>query len=347
MHELFASYHEEIQTHWQHFLSAVIEDQPVLSQMLAHHFAASGKLLRPMLTVACYDLFCQDASPAEQSQIASRDATLQMAMAIECLHNATLVHDDLQDGDEMRRGHPTVWKAFGAYQAINVGSALYFYALRQVNRLEASTHTIQRLVQLMTEQSLGIIAGQALEKDLWEHLDLQDFAAARALYLEVVQKKTSMLFAMPMTSAAVLAQKSEAFVEQLIQMAAPLGALFQIQDDVLDLYGNKGRETPGNDLAEGKPSLLALHCLCHAEDADATRLLALLRAPREASDPEEIRWAIALIQRTGSLQASLEEIEALRAQALSRTQAHAEAPQTLTSLLDDVCTNLLRPIAHL
>jgi geranylgeranyl pyrophosphate synthase len=338
------SYQAELQEAWsQRTPQRFLEDSALLP-MLNHHFQVAGKYLRPMLAVSFYDLL-KGTNTGSRPQ-----AVVEVALAIELLHNATLVHDDLQDGDETRRGQPTVWKKFDAYQAINAGSALYFYSLQAVAALELGVETRQRLQRLMIDQTLQIIEGQALEKDLWSRLDQSTtYEQALELYRAVVENKTSALFVMPLGAAAILAGLDDATVESLTSMARPLGTLFQIQDDLVDLYGNKGRDEPGMDIAEGKPSMLALYALHRAEPEQQSWLRDILRKPRQETTSEDIDEVMRLYQRSGALDEALTTLDRLQWVALDEagkleTGADSEA---FKAYLQDVCALFLRPIRHL
>jgi len=342
--DLLAPYQEHAQRAWEALQPQLLQQERALAPMLAHHFQATGKLLRPAIALAFFDQL--NARQTFETPHCSEQMT-QTALAIELLHNATLIHDDLQDGDAFRRGIPTVWKAFDAYQAINAGSALYFYALQGIANLSLAPLTIVRLHQLFAAQTLAIIAGQALEKQLWAALDDPQPHQTETLYLEVVEKKTSALFALPMMSAAILADLDPASTLALQDVARPLGALFQIQDDILDLFGNKGRDTVGTDIAEGKPSYPALYALQHASADHAARLYQILRSPREQTTHADILWAIDLIRSCGALHASLQKMHSLRQQALEALVHAVPAPHTPTSFLHAVCDKIMHPIQHL
>lgn len=339
-----SSYQAFVRDAWGTYTQQILDADPIMKPMLAHHFLSTGKLLRPALTLAFYD--CLQGQTALNPDNTSASLT-QSAIAIELLHNATLVHDDLQDGDETRRGIPTVWKAFNPYQAINTGSALYFYAQKLLLSIDQPAEVVVRLSQLLSEQTIAIIQGQAAEYTLWDQFP-ESFEDARAYYIDVVERKTSALFAIPLMSAAIMQQETQETIEGLHGVAAPLGALFQIQDDILDLYGEKGRGSAGNDIAEGKPSLLVLHFLHHADKEDAKRLKALLTQPREECAQEDIDWAIDAIRDAGSLAYCLEALQTLHQKAHAQcTQLHFKQENHLNSLLDQLVEKILQPIQHL
>jgi geranylgeranyl pyrophosphate synthase len=342
-HDILAPYQQLAHTAWHALQPQWLDLDPALAPMLAHHFQSTGKLLRPALTLAFYEQLLH----GEHSEMPNPPTSIiQMAIALELLHNATLIHDDLQDGDEYRRGVPTVWKAFDAYQAINAGSALYFHALRLLANLDIEPQITRLLCQLLADQTLAIIGGQALEKQLWAVLERPDaHHDPLALYLRVVEKKTSALFALPMMSAALLASRPLDELPALEAVARPLGALFQIQDDILDLYGQKGRDTVGNDIAEGKPSYLALYALQHAPQADRERLYTILRAPRLDTSPEDIAWSLEMLRGCGALRAALQKIDDLQQQAITALPpALPQEPLSPQRFILALCEKIMQPI---
>mgnify|MGYP000256190507 CR=1 FL=1 len=343
-----ANYQKQFEAFWEQSLPGIAKSHSALQPMLEHHFISKGKFLRPALTMAFYNVLQKDQVDTDTQQSYPTEV-LQTALAIEILHNATLVHDDLQDGDTHRRGVPTVWKQFDAYQAINTGSALYFHAVRLLSTLKIEPEIAITLTKVLSQQTLSIIAGQAAEKELWSQMDPKEFATAKALYLDTVQKKTSALFAIPLICAAVLSGKKSDLLPRLEGIALPLGALFQIQDDLLDLYGDKGRNSAGNDLAEGKPSFIALHALYHAPKEESQRLRTLLETPREECKQEEIDWAIQWLRDNGSLQASLDLIESLHKEAqdeIAQLQLH-QSTEPLQYFVSAIYQKVLQPIQHL
>lgn len=341
-----AHYQEVARKAWALESPHIASSNDSLRPMLAHHFESTGKLLRPALAIATYDLLMGQIDPPPRSHPA---AVLRAALSVELLHNGTLIHDDFQDGDEVRRGLPTVWKAFSPYQAINAGSVLYFHTIHLLSQLDLPAQTVQALIRQTSSDAIEIIAGQAAEKDLLAQLKDDPYETARDKYFEVIRQKTSALFAMPLAMGAILADVPENVKTALQPIARPLGALFQVQDDVLDLYGQKGRDAVGNDLAESKPSFLVIYALEYAPEADAKRLQKLLETPRDESSREEIDWAIAMLRECGALDAALGLMEQLRQQVLQRSRQPPLLPYMprVIAFFDGLCEKLLAPISHL
>jgi geranylgeranyl pyrophosphate synthase len=256
------------------------------------------------------------------------------------LHNATLVHDDLQDGDLVRRGQMTVWNRFGVPQAINLGDAMFYFAVLLCQRVDTPVPRREALARRLLLATLKVIDGQEREFGLKGrgNVSLDD-------YCTMVEGKTSGLFALPMAGAAELCGAPTELVAGLEEAARHLGVLFQIQDDTLDLYGDKGRELRGSDIAEGKRSVLVVHALEHASEDDARWLLGVLDKERTKTSRDEIAEASRLLQATGSFSFALDEIERRR-QSASAVPAVA-AHESLHSLIVGMGDLFLKPIEPL
>ncbi|MEM1008944.1 MAG: polyprenyl synthetase family protein, partial [Myxococcota bacterium] len=345
--EMLKPYQQHAQKVWNEQQQQCLLD-PALAPMLKHHFQSTGKLIRPALAMSFYDLLTQGTLLTHPQP---PKPVCEMAIALELLHNGTLIHDDLQDGDAMRRGIPTVWKAFDAYQAINAGSALYFHTLRIFAQLDVPHTQIATLCQLLSEQTLQILSGQALEKQLWQLFEQPhppSYVASSTLYLSIVQKKTSALFALPLMCAATLADLPYTQCLLLQHIAHPLGAAFQIQDDILDLYGKKGRDKIGSDIAEGKPSLLALSGLAQSSPEQAQKLYEIIRAPRTQTQAQDIQWAIKHIQQSEALDRVVRHMESLYQEASHAiTQHFPREQEPLQRFLKALYQTITAPIQHL
>ncbi len=215
-----------------------------LPGMARYHMKTGGKRLRALLPLLTAEALGSD--PA---------ALVPLGAACEVLHNATLVHDDLQDGDRLRRGEPTVWARYGMPQAINLGDAMFYWTLLLVQRLDAPADRREAVAERVLLETLRVIDGQEQE------FSLKTAPANLEGYFAMVEGKTSGLFALPMAGAALYCGAPPAVVDDLAEAARHMGVLFQIQDDVLDLYGSKGRDMVGTDIAEGKRSALVVRAL--------------------------------------------------------------------------------------
>jgi geranylgeranyl pyrophosphate synthase len=300
-----------------------------LGGMLAYHMETGGKRLRALLPMLVAEaLGCEPAK------------ALPLGAACEMLHNATLVHDDLQDGDMVRRGRMTVWNRFGIPQAINLGDAMFYYSVLLTQRIDAPANRRERLSRRLLVDTLRVIDGQEKEFALkgLAKPTLDD-------YFAMVEGKTSGLFALPMAGAAELAGASDELVEGLAEAARHMGVLFQIQDDTLDLYADKGREQRGSDIAEGKRSALVVHAMTHAEPEKVRWLVGLLDKDRADTTQAEIDRAIEMLRETGSLGYALDEIERRKKLALGVPSVMQVAQ--LQTLVAGMCDLFLLPIQPL
>lgn len=300
-----------------------------LGEIVAHHLGTGGKRLRARLA-----LIATEALGGEKPR------AVPWAAACELLHNATLVHDDLQDGDTHRRGKTAVWVKYGAAQAINTGDLMLMLPYQAVARLEVHPATKWELTDILTHHALTTVRGQALEFDL---LKKAENGSLRTSFLRAVEGKTSALFQAPVHGAAVLAGHSPARAEEIAAPFRFLGLLFQFQDDVLDLYGNKGREMAGMDLKEGKVSSLVVeHLALHPEDSEW--LLGALQKPRDETDETDVERAIEVFRSGGALSAVLAQIRTME-EKVSNSQVLGDF-SGLHELVNSFVRLILDPIRH-
>lgn len=295
--------------------------------MCSYHLQTGGKRLRALLPLLVAETLGHD--PAR---------LVPFGAACEMLHNATLVHDDLQDGDVVRRGLPTVWRRYGAAQAVNCGDAMFYLTLLLVQKLDVPPGLGRSVIRRVLLDTLRVIDGQERELALRE---LEQPALAQ--YIAMVEGKTSGLFSLPMAGSAEICGASPEATQALEGAALHLGVLFQIQDDVLDLYGEKGRDRAGSDIAEGKRSVLVLHALSCCSPEEASWLRQVLDKPRAETTPADVEAVAALFSRTGSLRHALGEIARRLKQALAVT---APYPQ-LAELVGGLAALMARPIRPL
>jgi geranylgeranyl pyrophosphate synthase len=301
-------------------------EETLLWEMVQYHLETGGKHLRAILP-----LLIAEALGADPSRL------IPFGAACEMLHNASLIHDDLQDGDEFRRGQPTVWKKYGMAQAINLGDAMIAYTILFMQRLEVPAALRERATSRVLLEMLRVIEGQVQELDLKSRtaVSLED-------YMRMVEGKTARLFSLPMSGAALLSGADEEVQQGLIEAASHIGVLFQIQDDILDIYGAKGRNASGSDISEGKRSVLVVHCLERIGEQEAGWLQGVLDKPRDSTNAEDISEVAAMFQRSGSLSFALEEL-ARRKTAALEVRALAAYP-VLVKVLGEACDIFLQPV---
>ncbi len=248
---------------------------------------SSGKLLRPIFTL----LACQVAG-------GEVERALPAAAAVELIHNFSLVHDDIQDNSLTRRGRATVWAIWGAPQAINVGDSLFVlarHALLSLGQRGAPLPTILEAVNRLDQTCLALTQGQQLDMSFEQTLSV-DLPA----YLKMIEGKTAALLACSGYLGGLIATDAPAQAELFWQLGLALGLAFQIQDDLLGIWGDEAvtGKPAADDLRRRKKSLPVVFALNQAESAPAARFRQLYAAP-ELSEAD-ITEAIGLLEACGA-----------------------------------------------
>ena len=290
------------------------------------HLASGGKRLRAKLALA-----------AAEALGATRATAAGWAAACELLHNATLVHDDLQDGDRVRRGRPTTWVTFGSANAINAGDLMLMLPTLAIGQVPADEARRWRLCEILGRQAANVIRGQVAELEMTTKADTTWDAYDRAII-----GKTSALFELPVEGAAVLSGKSPDEAARITKPFRTLGVLFQMQDDVIDLFGDKGRDQPGSDIKEGKVSALVVeHCTRHPSERDW--LVNILTTPREQTSQDSVNDVIQRFEKNGALEGVCTRIKRDAERAVNAPEL-ASYPK-LQGLMQELVNVIVAPIA--
>jgi len=217
---------------------------------ISYTLLQSGKRLRPKLVHMAVEMFSGDPEEAQK-----------VAMAFEMLHNFTLIHDDIMDVAPIRRGKDTVYKKWNSNIAILSGDALAIIAFQQLLRLKCDNQIIIEIAKVFSQTSLEICEGQQYDLDF----ETQQIVSIGE-YLEMIRKKTAVMFAGCMKAGAILAGADEANQQFLYQMGINLGIVFQLADDVLDVYASTPAfgKTIGGDIRDNKKTYLYLMALQQA-----------------------------------------------------------------------------------
>ncbi len=266
----------------------------------------AGKAIRPALCIAACCAFGGTVADA-----------LPLAVSIELLHNAFLIHDDIADESQQRRGKPTLSETFGTAIALNAGDALAVFSnqvlRRHLRNLERDLS--ERVHTEFDTMAMRTLEGQATElgwrRDRTEHLTPED-------YLDLIMHKTCWYTTIhPLRVGALIGSRGRADLRPMVRFGFHLGAAFQIQDDVLNLVGDEaeyGKEING-DLYEGKRTLPLIHLMSHAEGADratVTNYLAMTRETRTAGTVAVIR---SLMDAYGSIEFTLDYAQGIATEA--------------------------------
>ncbi|HTA46108.1 MAG TPA: polyprenyl synthetase family protein [Bryobacteraceae bacterium] len=258
-----------------------IEPRRYLYDLVADYPQRGGRAFRPSLCIATARAF---GTPVE--------VALRTAVSIELIHNAMLIHDDIEDESEQRRGKPTMHLAEGVPLAINVGDMLSLLSMRPLldNRRTLGTDLSLRILEETDRMARESVEGQALELG-WRRDNVTDVAEAD--YLFMVLKKTCWLATIhPSRMGALIGSSGTIDLDRCIRFGFFLGAAFQIQDDLLNLEGDAtayGKEL-GGDIREGKRTLMLIHLRAQATNAECDRLRNILGQPRDERTDEDVSW---------------------------------------------------------
>ncbi len=271
---------------------------PYISRDVWYQFSSGGKRIRPALCLIACEAFGGSTQDA-----------LSFALATEILHNFFLVHDDIEDGDTMRRDKPTLWTQVGVANGINVGDYLIAKAYDVILKSPLPPEMTLLLARIFTSTLERTVEGQALDINLRGSREV-----TLETYYRIVQLKTAYYLALPWVGGAIIAGVEDSVVEPLWELGRCVGPAFQIRDDLLDLTEGKGRGGEiGCDLREGKPSIFYAYILDgqHGTVADRTQLMDIMARPREETSADDVGWAIELFRRCGALEFAQRRAEEL------------------------------------
>ncbi|MGY1520722.1 polyprenyl synthetase family protein [Luteimonas sp. A482] len=256
-------------------------DVVLINQIAEHIVSAGGKRLRPMLVAL-----------AGRATGAVDARHHQLAAIIEFIHTSTLLHDDVVDESDLRRGRRTANALWGNAPSVLVGDFLYSRSFQLMVELDSMA-----VMQLLADTTNRIAEGEVLQL-----LHVHNPDTDEAAYLGVIERKTAVLFAAGTRLGALASGADEATQQALYDYGMQLGYAFQIADDVLDYSGDAAAlgKNLGDDLAEGKATLPLIHAMTRADDATRARLRTVIEQGDTGAMPE----VLAAIEAAGSLEYS-------------------------------------------
>ena len=265
------------------------EPRRYLYDLLSDYPQRGGKMMRPSMCIAAARLFGAQLEDA-----------INTAVAIELLHNALLIHDDIEDGSEIRRGRPTLHLIHGVPLALNAGDTLTLMSFRPLldNRVRIGERLTLRIIEETERMARECAEGQAMELG-WRRYNTTEIGDAD--YLEMVLKKTCWLSTIyPVRVGALIGSRDSIDLKPLLRFGFFLGAAFQIQDDLLNLVGDEGygKEVNG-DIWEGKRTLMLIRAIRKSTTKERARLSDILCRPREGRTLSEVSWIRKLMDNYG------------------------------------------------
>jgi octaprenyl-diphosphate synthase len=288
-------------------------DVILVNQVAEHIVSGGGKRLRPMLLLLAARALGHEGPDARQ-----------LAAVVEFIHTATLLHDDVVDESDLRRGRKTANAVFGNAASVLVGDFLYsrsFQLMVELERVE--------VMKILADTTNAIAEGEVLQL-----LHIRNPDTDEPAYLRVIERKTAVLFAAATRLGALLAGAGAAVQQALHDYGMALGYAFQIADDVLDYSADEAAlgKHLGDDLAEGKATLPLIHAILHSDAATRERLRTIV----QEGDVDAMPEVLAAIGATGGIDYSRK-----------RAEDYAEAAErALDGLGDNEAVAALRGLAH-
>lgn len=311
LHEWESSLRERVEKINRRLIESVACDQEDLQKMSEYVIEAGGKRLRPILTLLSYSI----ASDKPYEEI------LDLAVATELVHTASLIHDDIIDNSDMRRGRETLGSKYGIYNAIVVGDYLFTKAYELASRYGPEVSRI------MAQGAMKMAEGQILEYD-----NLGNLGMSEKTYLDIISRKTADLFSVCARGAAEAAGADKKTADDLGQFALSLGMAFQITDDILDIIGNE--ETLGKpifvDIAHSAITLPVIHALSR-NDSISESIRSILTDKGHLKDQREKLKNLFL--ESGSIEYSLQMAKDYVMQSIDSLKDTGKSPD-LDTLMD-------------
>lgn len=232
--------------------------QPVsLYEPVKYVLSLGGKRIRPVLMLLGYNLYKDDP-----------ERIMMQAIGLETYHNYTLLHDDLMDNADLRRGHETVHKRWDANTAILSGDSMLVQAYQRM--LQCDARYLPQVMELFTETALEIGEGQQYDMDFETRNDVTEEE-----YIEMIRLKTSVLLACALKIGAVLGDASKEDADLLYSFGEQIGLAFQLQDDLLDVYGDTKvfGKAIGGDILSNKKTYMLINAMNRANDQQRAELM--------------------------------------------------------------------------
>lgn len=292
-------------------INAYIDNLPLevepkgLYEPIRYVLSLGGKRIRPALMMMAYEMWQENG-----------EDILPQAVALETYHNFTLLHDDVMDKADVRRGKPTVHKKWNENTAILSGDNMLVLAFKWMQELTPALkprHGVKfKVLATFTKTAIEINEGQQYDVDFETHNDVTE-----AEYLEMIRLKTSVLLACAVKIGALLADAPEEDVENLYKFGEAMGLAFQLQDDYLDVYGDPKvfGKAIGGDITSNKKTYMLINALLKAEGEDKRELERWINAT-DFDREEKVKAVTAIYNKLGIDRLAKEKMESYYQQAL-------------------------------
>ena len=293
-----------------------------LYEPIRYVLSMGGKRIRPVLMLLGYNLFKEHP-----------EDIMMQALGLETYHNYTLLHDDLMDQADLRRGHETVHKRWDANTAILSGDSMLVLAYQRMAACDAKY--LPQVLSLFTETALEIGEGQEYDMDFETRNDVTEEE-----YIEMIRLKTSVLLACALKTGAILGDASKEDADRLYKVGEQIGLAFQLQDDLLDVYGDTKvfGKAIGGDITSNKKTYMLINAVNRANAGQRQELMRWIEA-KDFDRQEKIAAVTRLYNEIGIRQLCEEKInfyfEAAR-QTLAEVSVSEDRKQALLQYMDEL-----------
>ena len=293
-----------------------------LYEPIKYVLSMGGKRVRPVLMLLAYNMYKENP-----------ESILSSACALETYHNYTLLHDDLMDNADLRRGHETVHRKWDANTAILSGDSMLVLAYERM--AQCPKEKLAEVLHLFTETALEIGEGQQYDMEFENRTDVTE-----AEYIEMIRLKTSVLLACAVKLGAILADASAEDADNLYKFGEQIGLAFQLQDDFLDVYGDPAvfGKAIGGDITSNKKTFMLINAFNHATAEQREELTRWITA-EQFDAAEKIAAVTRLYNEIGIDRMAKEKIEYYFAQStqyLARVNVPEERKQELIAYTHDM-----------
>ncbi len=290
---------------------------------IAYTMSLGGKRIRPVLVLMACDAMGGNIEQA-----------MKCAVGLELFHNFTLLHDDVMDNADVRRGQPTVHRKWNSNVAILSGDAMLTMAAQHIAQVEPCKQ--EAINALFNRTAIEIYEGQQHDMDFEQMSNV-----TVEQYIEMIRLKTSVLLGCACKMGAIVAGASEQDAQALYTMGENLGLAFQLQDDLLDVWGNEstfGKEI-GGDIMNNKKTFLLIGALEQAQGDDATQLQYWLKQGNEAPRDEKVKAVTAIynsLQLRAQAEQAIARYTAIALNALDQAKLSAEGKEAFTTFCNSL-----------
>lgn len=310
----------------QHYIDSLPYDRKPesLYEPIKYVLSLGGKRIRPMLMLMSYALYKDDV-----------ESILPQAIGLETYHNYTLLHDDLMDNADVRRGMPTVHRKWDANTAILSGDSMLVLAYQRMQNCPADK--LPAVLDVFTTTALEIGEGQQYDMEFETRNDVREEE-----YIEMIRLKTSVLLACAMKIGAIMAEAPKEDVDNLYRFGERMGLAFQLQDDFLDVYGDPKvfGKAIGGDITSNKKTYMLINAIGKAEGKDKDTLMGWINA-KDFDREEKVKAVTEIYTRLGIDTMAKAKMEEYYAEALAAL-AKVSVPEEKKAQLREYAAKMMK-----